>query len=195
MHVQSCCSSQSKPIAFCHSCCHHHHHCLSFLLYFWGQRDWGRGCIYVAIFQLKKVPTCIFSRFKRVTCFFIFFIHMWWKWWYPFLLFITVQNNQPLPSKVTWLSLLKGNRTHSAFWVMHPLFCLLWPEMTCCWKLKIGSKCALLSPKLIPTFSFQAILSFAIARTIQLIHVLWVVQVVFNVVWTVYIQKILDHVT
>ena len=214
------------------------------------------------------------------------------------------EKTSPLPSKLKWLSSLKGNGTHNALWVTCDPFCLFWSDTTCHGKLdwpahlkmctfifnftgllvakywlflgevspqnfpwnrpiflricpenpskfdffllksreidrffckfwlfsrenpakladfwanfdffpaKSADFSANLPKKiprnfaffrevsealtLIPTFSCQAILCFTIARTIQLIHVLWVVPVIFNVVWSVYIQKILDHVT
>ena len=41
----------------------------------------------------------------------------------------------PLPSKLKWLSSLKGNGTHNALWVTCDPFCLFWSDTTCHGKL------------------------------------------------------------
>ena len=87
----------------------------------------GRGYIYVAISQLKVVP--IFSCFQRVTCFFTCFIHV------VELMAPIPETTSPLPSKLKWLSSLKGNGTHNALWVTCDTFCLFWSDTTCHGKL------------------------------------------------------------
>ena len=45
------------------------------------------------------------------------------------------EKTSPLPSKLKWLSLLKGNGTHNALWVTCDPFCLFWSDTTCHGKL------------------------------------------------------------
>ena len=45
------------------------------------------------------------------------------------------EKTSPLPSKLKWLSSLKGNGTHNALWVTCDPFCLFWSDTTCHGKL------------------------------------------------------------
>ena len=91
----------------------------------------GRGCIIIWLCGNipVKISTYIFLFPKGNLLFHFFFIHV------VELMAPITEKTSPLPSKLKWLSSLKGNGTHNALWVTCDPFCLFWSDTTCHGKL------------------------------------------------------------